>query len=64
MSKYLFKLIMIIFFLILLFTVLLLYTANKNYYKGQVTDHFDGTKFYNFKKNSLKTDDKVLLNYF
>ncbi len=62
------KICTIIILIILFSLVLIFHLANKNsyknYYYGKITDHFDGAKFHNFKSNTLKTNDKVLLNYF
>ena len=59
---------MLLFFLFLILIIIIFFLAKKNshrsYYKGSITNHFDGEKFHNLKKNDSKTNDKVVLNYF
>jgi len=59
---------MLLFFLFIILIVIIFFLAKKNayrsYYKGSITNHFDGEKFHNFKKNDSKTNDRVVLNYF
>ncbi len=58
---------MLFFFFFILFVLAIFFLAKENshrsYYKGSVTDHFNGENFYNLKKNDAKTNDKVVLNY-
>jgi L-ascorbate metabolism protein UlaG (beta-lactamase superfamily) len=59
---------MLFFFLLFVLIITIFFLAKKNahrsYYKGSITNHFDGEKFHNLKKNDSKTNDKVVLNYF
>ena len=67
MKGIIYKATMLFFFLFILFVLAIFFLAKENshrsYYKGSVTDHFNGENFYNLKKNDAKTNDKVVLNY-
>ena len=45
---------MLLFFLFLILIIIIFFLAKKNshrsYYKGSITNHFDGEKFHNLKK--------------
>lgn len=62
------KISLIIILGVSIFAIYIYHTAKNNsfksYYNGHITDHFDGKKFHNIKKNTLKTNDKTVFNYF